>query len=258
MHDPADGVHPRRTTATRSTTSGTTRSSPRWRSSRANRCSCTCATPRTSRSTRAPDVEDVAKLDFSHVNPVSGPVFVKGARAGRRARGRAPRVRGQGLGLDGDHPRLRPPRRRVPGPVASDLRGRRGGGQGALRGEGHAAASALPGHARGRDARARRALDRAAVPLRREHGHQAPPHRGQPLPAGRRRGSAVLPRRHARRAGRRRGLRHGDRDRHGRDPPAHGSARLLDRGAAVPPAGRRGGGATRGRASTSAQASGPT
>ena len=27
-------------------------------------------------------VEDVAKLDFSHVNPVSGPVFVKGARAG--------------------------------------------------------------------------------------------------------------------------------------------------------------------------------
>jgi acetamidase/formamidase len=27
-------------------------------------------------------VEDVAKLDFSHVNPVSGPVFVKGAKAG--------------------------------------------------------------------------------------------------------------------------------------------------------------------------------
>jgi acetamidase/formamidase len=27
-------------------------------------------------------VEDVAKLDFSHENPVSGPVFVKGARAG--------------------------------------------------------------------------------------------------------------------------------------------------------------------------------
>jgi acetamidase/formamidase len=27
-------------------------------------------------------VEDVAKLDFTHVNPVSGPVFVKGARAG--------------------------------------------------------------------------------------------------------------------------------------------------------------------------------
>ena len=27
-------------------------------------------------------VEDVAKLDFSHVNPVSGPVFVKGAEPG--------------------------------------------------------------------------------------------------------------------------------------------------------------------------------
>jgi acetamidase/formamidase len=30
----------------------------------------------------ASGVEDVEKLDFSHVNPVSGPVFVKGARAG--------------------------------------------------------------------------------------------------------------------------------------------------------------------------------
>jgi acetamidase/formamidase len=28
------------------------------------------------------DVEDVLKLDFTHVNPVSGPVFVKGAKAG--------------------------------------------------------------------------------------------------------------------------------------------------------------------------------
>ena len=28
------------------------------------------------------DVEDVLKLDFTHVNPVSGPVFVKGARPG--------------------------------------------------------------------------------------------------------------------------------------------------------------------------------
>src|SRR5512146_117390 len=27
-------------------------------------------------------VEDVAKLDFTHVNPVSGPVFVKGAKPG--------------------------------------------------------------------------------------------------------------------------------------------------------------------------------
>lgn len=31
---------------------------------------------------RGSGVEDVAKLDFSHVNPVSGPVFVKGARPG--------------------------------------------------------------------------------------------------------------------------------------------------------------------------------
>jgi acetamidase/formamidase len=31
---------------------------------------------------RDSDAEDVAKLDFSHVNPVSGPVYVKGARPG--------------------------------------------------------------------------------------------------------------------------------------------------------------------------------
>jgi acetamidase/formamidase len=31
---------------------------------------------------RTSGVEDVTKLDFSHVNPVSGPVFVKGARPG--------------------------------------------------------------------------------------------------------------------------------------------------------------------------------
>src|ERR1700692_2754395 len=30
----------------------------------------------------ASGVEDVARLDFSHVNPVSGPIFVKGAQPG--------------------------------------------------------------------------------------------------------------------------------------------------------------------------------
>src|SRR4051812_50195647 len=28
------------------------------------------------------DASDIAKLDFDHVNPVSGPIYVKGARAG--------------------------------------------------------------------------------------------------------------------------------------------------------------------------------
>lgn len=32
--------------------------------------------------TATSDVEDVSKLDFSHVNPVSGPIFVRGARPG--------------------------------------------------------------------------------------------------------------------------------------------------------------------------------
>ena len=58
--------------------------------------------------------------------PGQRPGLRQGRRAGRRARGRAARVPAAGLGLDGDHPRLRPARGRVPRAVAADLRGRAG------------------------------------------------------------------------------------------------------------------------------------
>ena len=68
-------------------------------------------------------VDAVAGLDFSHVNPVSGPVEVRGAVAGDVLAVEilefAPR-----LGLDGADPRLRPARRRVPGSLAAHLQGR--------------------------------------------------------------------------------------------------------------------------------------
>ena len=83
---------------------------------------------------------------------------------------------------------------------------------------GHAAVPAVPGHARRRARGARRALDRAAVALRRQHGHEAPQPRHDALPAGRRRGRALLARRHPRCPGRRRGLRDGDRDGDGGRP----------------------------------------
>ena len=67
-------------------------------------------------------VEAVVALDFSHVNPVSGPVVVKGAAPGRRARGRDPRAAPAGLGLDRDHPGVRPARRGVSRSVAAHLR----------------------------------------------------------------------------------------------------------------------------------------
>ena len=71
------------------------------------------------------DVDAVAALDFAHVNPVSGPVEVRGARAGDVLEVEILEFAPARLGLDGDHPRLRPARRRVPRAVAADLPGRR-------------------------------------------------------------------------------------------------------------------------------------
>ena len=56
------------------------------------------------------------------------------------------------------------------------------------------------------------AQHRPAAALRRQHGHPRPRRRRRALSAGRGRGRAVLGRRHPRRAGRRRGVRHGDRE----------------------------------------------
>ena len=103
----------------------------------------------------------------------------------------------------------------------------------------HASVPAVPGHARRRAAGAGAALDRAAVPLRREHGHEAPQPRRDALPARRRRGRALLARRHARRAGRRRGVRDGDRDGDGRRPAPQCAQGRAHRRAAVRRAGRR-------------------
>ena len=173
------------------------------------------ATPPTSRSRRLGRRRDRG-LDFEHVNPVSGPVFVKGARPGDvlavEMLELAPRDWGwtaiiPGFGLLADEfpePWLRISR------VDERTRARR------VLGRRHAAVPAVPGHDRRRAARARPALDRAAEPLRRQHGHQAPARRHDAVSAGRRRGSALLAGRHARRDGRRRGLRHRGRDRHGR------------------------------------------
>ena len=161
-----------------------------------------------------------------------------GVREGRPARRhpgrRDPRAAPARLGLDGDHPRLRPPRRRVPRSVASDLEGRGGRAPGRVRRGHRAAVRAVPRHDRGRAARARRALRRPAVGLGREHGREAPARRDDALPAGRRRGRALLGGRHARRDGRRRGVRHGGRGAHGHRRSAGGAARHDDLGAAVP------------------------
>ena len=154
----------------------------------------------------------VAALDFARVNPVSGPVFVEGARARRHARGRDPRVPPARLGLDGDHPRLRPARRRVPRPWLRISESTPSAGGSSSRRH-RAAVRPFPGTIGVAPARAGRALDRAAVAAGAATSTSGTSGRHDALPARRRRGRALLARRHACRAGRRRGLRHGDRDR---------------------------------------------
>jgi hypothetical protein len=66
--------------------------------------------------------EDVAKLDFDHLNPVSGPVYVRDAPRRRPGRGNFG-VQAQGVGVDGADTRLRTPGRRVSRAVATDLAG---------------------------------------------------------------------------------------------------------------------------------------
>ena len=51
---------------------------------------------------------DVVSLDFGKINPVSGPIYVEGADAGRRDQGDDRQLCPQSgrLWLDGEHPRL--------------------------------------------------------------------------------------------------------------------------------------------------------
>ena len=175
---------------------------------------------------------DLASVDFDLMNPVAGPVFVRGARPGdvlevevlevrTRAWGWTAIVPGFGLLAD-DFPapwlrisriedgrvlfgdRFELPCRPFPGTIG--------------------VAPEKPGAA----------LGHPSLTIRRQHRRPAP-HRGSDtFPARRRRRRAVLRGRRARRAGRRRGLRERDRDRNGDPAPARRQARPTNRRAAAP------------------------
>ena len=66
-------------------------------------------------------VADIPKLDFAKVNPVSGPIYIDGRRAGRCGQGDPARFHAQRLGLDREYPGLRPARRPVQGAGAAYL-----------------------------------------------------------------------------------------------------------------------------------------
>ena len=184
---------------------------------------------------------DVAKIDFAHVNPVSGPVFVKGARPGDtlavellelrpRAWGWTAIIPGFGLLADEfPDPWLRisaidpDARRRCTSATASSL--------------------PLPPVLRATIGVAPAEPGAHPILPPRAGAATSTSNTSRPgttlLSAGRRRGRAVLARRHPRRAGRRRGLRHGDRERDGRRGPAQVRRDITLQRTAVRPAGRR-------------------
>ncbi len=60
-----------------------------------------------SQITRTSVAADLLAVDFATIYPLAGPIAVEGARAGRHAVGRDPRLRAARLGLRLHHPRLR-------------------------------------------------------------------------------------------------------------------------------------------------------
>ena len=133
--------------------------------------------------------------------------------AGRRAQGHDPVAAAFGLGLDRQHPRLRPAHRPVPRTRACTTGTTTPALTPAMYGPGGrvplrpftgtiGVAPAEPGPAQ----------HHSAAQRRRQHGCARHRRRHRALPAGRGRRRAVLGRRHPCGAGRRRGLRHGDRE----------------------------------------------
>ena len=132
-------------------------------------------------------------------------------QAGRCAQGDGAVLQAVGLGLDRQHPGLRPAGRPVPRRQAASLELRPGPGARDVRAGRPGAAAAVPRHDRRGAGRAGPAQHHPAAQCRRQHGRARHRRGHRALPAGRGRGRAVLGRRHACRARRRRGLRHGDR-----------------------------------------------
>ena len=161
---------------------------------------------------------DLAKLDLARVNPVTGPVYIDGAKPGDALKVTVLSLRPSGWGWTGQHPRLRPADRPVPRGPAAPLALRLRPGAGDVRPGRARAAEADVRHDRRRAGRAGPAQHHPAAQRRRQHGRARHRRRYRALPAGRGGRRALLGRRHARGAGRRRGLRHRHRERDRRRP----------------------------------------
>ena len=197
---------------TTSTTAGTTRSRRACGSRRAKACSSRPSTRRRASCTKTSTAADLEKLDLGRVNPVTGPVWIDGAMPGDALKVTILSLRPSGWGWTGNIPGFglltdQFPER-APAPLA--LRPRADAGD--VRAGRPRAAAAVHGNDRRRAGRAGAAQHHPAAQRRRQHGCARHRRRHRAVPAGRGRRRAVLGRRHPCGAGRRRGLRHRDRE----------------------------------------------
>ncbi len=169
--------------------------------------------------TPASTVADVAALDFDRVNPVTGPVFVDGAVPGDALKVTIESFAPSGWGWTANIPGFGLLADQFPEPALHLWKYDPATMAPAMYGPGgRVPLKPFTGVIGTAPRRARAAQHRAAALGRRQHGH--PRHRGRhdPLPAGRGQRRPVLGRRLPCRPGRRRGLRHRDREPDDRDP----------------------------------------
>ena len=114
-------------TAGTGTTAGTTRSRRSRRIAPGTTLRFECNDAANGHFSPGSTAADVATLDFSKVNPVTGPVFIDGAEPGDALKITFGDFEPIGRGLDGEHPGLRPARRPVhrAGAAHVELRRRR-------------------------------------------------------------------------------------------------------------------------------------
>ena len=211
-----------RSTATSTTSAGTTPIPPVMKAAPGDVLEFDCLDPSCGQITPDWKAADLARLDFGQDQPDPRPDRDRRRRAGRCLAHHLPRLREQRLGLDREHPGLRPAGRPVQGAGAAYLEIRSEHGQPAMFG-GLAAVPLKPFCGTIGVAPAEPGLH-SVVPPRRVGGNMDIrdlsigtelflPDRGQ--------GRPVLHRRSARRAGRRRSLRH----RHRKPAQGHAEAR---------------------------------
>ena len=197
------------------TSAGTIRlpRSRRWR--RARRSTSSASTAAAAISSANSTVADVGTLDFAKVNPVTGPIFIDGAEPGDAVKITIDEFEPSGFGWTAIIPGfgLLADQFTDPGADALDLRSGLAWRRRRSRARPRCRSSPSPEPSAWRPAE--KGLH-SVVPPRRVGGNLDVRDIGgglDALPAGRGRGGAVLDRRHPRRPGRRRGLRHGHRKR---------------------------------------------